>query len=73
VTRPRGILPRPVRERYHRARQERLAAQANGATKEEVCATGTAEGDRYRHLLLWVTSLPPGGGPVKVAEVRLRV
>ena len=28
--------------------------------------------NRYRHLLLWITSLPPSGGAVKVSEVRLR-
>ena len=29
-------------------------------------------GNRSRHLLLWITSLPPGGGAVKISEVRLR-
>ena len=26
---------------------------------------------RSRYLLLWITSLPPGGGAVKISEVRL--
>jgi eukaryotic-like serine/threonine-protein kinase len=46
---------------------------AKAGVKRNTSVALDAEGDRYRHLLLWVTSLPPGGGPVKVAEVRLRV
>jgi hypothetical protein len=46
----------------------RLGAKAS-VTRKTNLALG---GNRYRHLLLWITSLPPGGGAVKVSEVRLR-
>jgi hypothetical protein len=29
-------------------------------------------GTRFRHVLVWVTALPPGGGGVKLSEVTLR-
>jgi hypothetical protein len=31
-----------------------------------------ARGRTYRHVLLWITGLPPGGGAVKVSELQVR-
>jgi hypothetical protein len=48
----------------------RLGAKAT--VKRNTRVPLDAARNRYRHLLLWITSLPPGGGAVKVSEVRLR-
>jgi eukaryotic-like serine/threonine-protein kinase len=46
----------------------RLGAKTNVRRTTSLALTG----DRYRRLLLWITALPPGGGAIKVSELRLR-
>jgi hypothetical protein len=45
---------------------------AKQAVKRNARVALDAKREGYRHILLWVTSLPPGGGAVKIADVRVR-